>query len=302
MKTILITGGSGFFGWNAFQYFTRKGFNVIPCSNRPEFYEHYLGVSPFVELDILNQQRLIEIIIETDPDFILHAAALSNPQVCQQHPVRANEINIIGTSMVFGAAGAMSVPIVFLSTDLVFDGERGNYTETDLLSPTTEYGHTKFQAELMLQEQNFFNKWVILRSSLMFGNGTHWTHGFPQFALEALKQGKQTTLFYDQFRTPVFTNDVACAALMTVEQQKFGEIFHVGGDERLSRVDFVRRYCKEAGISFDGIVEKSMFDVPDYLTKVRDVSLISTKLQNATGWRATPLEESFRLMLENESL
>jgi dTDP-4-dehydrorhamnose reductase len=296
VKTILITGGSGFFGWNALRYFQQRGDTVIAGAPQPERYGDYFDVVPFQRLDVLDQQEVVEMVMQCKPDYIIHAAAYSTPSACERNPVRAQEINVMGTGNVFGAAAAMRIPLVFLSTDLVFDGDRGGYRESDETRPLTTYGRSKLQAERTLQGQSMFNRWAILRSSLMFGNGAEWTNAFPQFAENALCKGETVQLFVDQFRTPVFVDDVVRAIDTIVEHELFGEVFHCGGPERLNRVEFMRRYCSFMDIPQDGIREVTMDDVPDYPTRVRDVSLNSEKLRRATFWEPLAMEDAFEEM------
>ena len=298
MKTVLITGGSGFFGWNATRFFRDRGYAVIACSPEPERYSRYFSEVPFCRADVLDARAVVDVVMQHRPDYIVHAAAHATPSSCERNPVRAQEINVIGTGNVFGAATALRVPFVFLSTDLVFNGEKGMYVETDVAMPRTVYGETKLQAERMLQNQTIFRDWVIVRSSLMFGNGTPWTNGFPQFAERALRNGEIVQLFLDQYRTPVYVDDVARAVDLLVERKKFGEIFHCGGPERLNRVEFVRRYCRFMDIPQDNIREITMDDLPEYPTRVRDVSLSSEKLRQALHWRQTPIDEAFAEMKE----
>ncbi len=298
MKTILITGGSGFFGWNAARFFRARGYTVLACAPEPERYNMFFAEVPFCRVDVLDARTVVDVVMQTKPDYIIHAAAHSTPSSCERNPVRAHEINVIGTGNVFGAAAATRIPFVFLSTDLVFDGEKGNYTENDAAMPNTVYGDTKLQAERMLQNQTMFYDWVVIRSSLMFGNGMPWTNAFPQFAERALRNGETVQLFVDQYRTPVFVDDVARALDLLVDRKKFGEIFHCAGPERLNRVEFVRRYCQFMDIPQEGIREVTMDELPDYPTRVRDVSLSAAKLRQSMHWRPTPIEVAFAEMKE----
>lgn len=301
MKTILITGGSGFFGWNALRYFRQRGYVVIAGAPQPERYREYFDIMPFHRIDVLNQHEVVEAVMQFKPDYIIHAAAYATPSACERNPVRAQEINVVGTGNVFGAAAAMRVPFVSLSTDLVFDGEKGGYRETDEPRPVTTYGRTKLQAEQTLRTQSMFEQWAIVRSSLMFGNGAAWTNGFPQFAENVLRDGGNVRLFLDQYRTPVFVDDVARAIDRIVERELFGEVFHCGGPERLNRVEFVRRYCSFMDIPQDGIIEVTMDEVPEYTTRVHDVSLHTDKLRRMAFWEPLPMEEAFEEIKEQRN-
>lgn len=301
---VLITGGMGFFGWNASEYLTERGIDVSLTSSSPHHYPESIQnrMTPLQVLDQFSIEKAFEV---TKPDVIVHAAAISAPMLCEQEPEKAAAVNITGTQNVLNVASVLDIPLVFLSTDLVFNGDRntlenGFYTEQDEPDARIVYGKTKMMAERVLLERQYANaqyeRWVILRTALMFGRGVAWANGFPQFAVNLLKSGKTTTLFSDQFRTPAYIPDITEALLQLCERGKFGEIYHCGGSERIDRVSFVEQYCAVAGIDTSGIIACRMEDVPAYTTRVRDVSLDSTKLYNALEgkWNATPLQEALQ--------
>ncbi|TAE30364.1 MAG: NAD-dependent epimerase/dehydratase family protein [Candidatus Kapaibacterium sp.] len=339
-STILITGGSGFFGTNAAEWFRKaQGSRVVCTSSHPEKYAAFAPVhrslqdNPLIKADVLDVSSLLECFEKIAPEYIIHAAAYSVPLLCEKDPEHTFRVNVGGTENILQAAEKLDIPLVFLSTDLVFKGDRavereGAYTELMPLDAEIVYGKSKIAAERVLQESSF-RKWIILRTSLMFGGRVAWAKGFPQFAIDMLKTQQPATLFYDQYRTPTYIADIAEAIHCLVENsvensvemsdtlwkscgkhdenvlagvctQKnlaiAGEIFHCGGAERMNRVEFVRRCCAVLGVDSAQIVVKSMNDVPDYTTRVCDVSLDSTKLTTRIQWKQTALESAFQEM------
>ncbi len=255
-------------------------------------------------LNILDRISIEACLRQYAPTVILHAAAFSAPLACEKDPALAHEVNVVGTQNMIALAAEFDIPFVFISTDLVFNGEKdvlqsGFYTEADTPDADIVYGKTKIAAERCIQEQ-VFGKWIILRSALMFGRRVEWANGFPQFAVDLLKSGKPTTLFTDQFRTPAYIPDIAEAMICLLRDGRFGEVYHCGGAERIDRVSFVQRYCAVASVDISNINACIMDDVPNYTTKVRDVSLSNEKLlRNTTyiSWQVTPFETAFREML-----
>lgn len=303
---ILITGGMGFFGWNAAEYLRKQGITVHSASSHPHRYPEELR-KEIISLQVLDQSSIQDAFDAIQPDIIIHAAAISAPMLCEQEPEKADAVNITGTQNVLNVASVLDIPVVFLSTDLVFNGDRnalenGFYTENDAPDARIVYGKTKMRAEQILLDRQYshaqYERWIILRTALMFGQGVAWANGFPQFAVNLLKKGQTTTLFTDQFRTPAYIPDIAHAILQLCEQQKYGEIYHCGGLERIDRVSFVEQYCAVAGIDTSDIIACRMEDIPTYTTRVCDVSLNSHKLRNALQgkWSATPLHEAFQTM------
>jgi dTDP-4-dehydrorhamnose reductase len=304
INTLLITGGMGFVGWNLTQYFEQLGIRVISVSSQQQGYYEQFGIQRTIEhINICDAKALETCCKRHKPDAILHAAALSQPARCEEQPHKAHAINVLGTHNALRCAQMLDIPFVFTSTDLVFDGSQGFYSEHDATTPFIEYGKTKVAAEHCIRavsEEYNFTKWIITRPALVYGNGFAWTNVFPQFAVRLLQDGKEAMLFSDQYRTPVYVFDIARAVRLLLEQQCFGEIFHLGGTERLHRVEFVERFCAQAGISTNGIRSVQMDDIPQYTTKVRDVSLNSSFLTERTTWQPTPLEQAFDDMLRSQ--
>ena len=299
---ILITGGMGFFGWNAARHLHERGIATISTSSEPNRYVTSAQQPP-AYMNVLDKASIEACFADYLPDAVIHAAAFSAPLACEKDPDTAYSINVVGTQNVVDVAAMHQIPMVHISTDLVFNGEKnvledGFYTESDALNATIVYGKTKIEAERFLQEQSF-GKWIILRSALMFGRGVAWANGFPQFAVDALKSGKQPTLFTDQFRTPAYIPDIVDAILLLLETENYGNIYHCGGLERIDRVSFVKRYAAVSGLDTSGIITCTMDDIPAYTTRVRDVSLSTAKLQAALApkWQALPLEAAFGQML-----
>lgn len=328
MKKILITGGSGFFGTNAARMLRSQGYTVVCTSQDPSKYEtfKYFQEHPLYPLNIQNSAQINTLLEQTRPDVIIHAAALSAPLYAEQNPDHTFAINVEGTRSVLNAAQNLDIPVVFLSSDLVFNGNKnvvtdGFYNEGDTPDARIVYGKSKIAAEQVLQEHSF-RKWIILRASLMFGGYVESANGFPQFAINLLKTRQNATLFIDQYRTPAYVPDICTAALHLVENsvqigEKSGkhdkknqtthsknywqETFHIGGNERIDRVSFVQRCCAVFGIETSYILAKRMDEVPNYTTRVHDVSLDSTKLCTALAfnWQQTPLEAAFEEMRES---
>jgi dTDP-4-dehydrorhamnose reductase len=337
VKKILITGGSGFFGTNAAQILRSQGHSVYCTSSEPSKYQQYeeFRIYPLLEMNVLEIASVLACIEKVQPDVIIHAAAFSAPLACEEHPDHAFAVNVGGTVNVLKVAQILNTPLVFLSTDLVFNGDRntaqeGFYTEEDTPNARIAYGRSKIAAERVFQESTF-DKWIILRTSLMFGGRVAWANGFPQFAIDSLRKQQPTTLFLDQFRTPVFIPDITrvitsfvenfvdnqlfCGKVRgKIEDEKVSEnitirpmsdkiyfgnrnIFHCGGNERFDRVSFVEKCCAIFGVDATYIVAKKMEEVPSYTTRVHDVSLDSEKLRKVGHWKQTDIEFALQIML-----
>jgi dTDP-4-dehydrorhamnose reductase len=303
---VLITGGLGFFGIDATRLLEAEGHTVVCTSSRPKRYASFCSYQHLTgqgflwneqvrveQMDILNPSSVMTLLERTQPELIIHAAALSQPMRCQENEHEAFAINAEGTKIVLRAAQETNVPFVHLSTDLVFDGAQSTkhshgewYSEADTPNAQIVYGRSKIASERIVHDSSF-TQWIIVRPSLMIGAGAVWTKGFPQFATEALRSGQPVTLFTDQYRTPIWTHDLVRAIMLLASKRCFGELVHVGGAERFSRAAFIEWFCRVAGIDTSGIRAVPMDAVPTYTTRVHDVSLDSSKMQHLTGWQAS---------------
>jgi len=144
MKKLLVTGASGFLGWNMCQLAQQEW----------EVYGTYFGqplAIPGVTLlqaDLRDFQHLKDLFQEIKPAAVIHTAAQSSPNYCQTHPTESYHINVTASSYIAGLSADRQIPCVFTSMDLVFDGRNPPYRETDPVSPISYYGEQKVKAEM----------------------------------------------------------------------------------------------------------------------------------------------------------
>ena len=163
------------------------------------------------------------------PGAIIHCAALSRSPDCQANPGLARQLNIEVTALL--AELAVDRPFFFFSTDLVFDGRRGNYDETASLNPLSIYAQTKVEAEKIVLNHP---QHTVIRTSLNGGRSPTGDRGFNEQLRIAWTGGKALTLFTDEFRCPIAAEVTARAVWDLLRQQRPG-LYHLAGSERLSR-------------------------------------------------------------------
>jgi dTDP-4-dehydrorhamnose reductase len=163
------------------------------------------------------------------PNLIIHCAALSKTTECQANPALARKLNIEVTR--FLAELAADIPLLFFSTDLVFDGRAGNYDESAPTNPLSVYAETKVAAEPIVLANP---RHTVVRTSLNGGVSQTGNRGFNEEIRLAWQAGKTLRLFTDEFRTPIPALVTARAVWELVAQNKPG-LYHLAGSERLSR-------------------------------------------------------------------
>ncbi|NEP47290.1 MAG: NAD(P)-dependent oxidoreductase [Okeania sp. SIO2H7] len=227
---LLITGCSGFLGWNLSQI-AREKWQVYGTyfSNSVEI----PGVKT-IKVDLRDIGETKQLFQELRPDAVIHTAAQSSPNFCQTHPEESYQINVVVSENIAAICADYNVPCVFTSTDLVFNGLNPPYKETDPVSPVSYYGEQKVLAEVGMLER--YPKTAICRMPLMFGIASPSSHSFIQPFIKSLREGKELNLFVDEYRTPVSGTTAARGLLLALE--KVEGYLHLGGKEHLSRYDF----------------------------------------------------------------
>ncbi len=189
MKKLLLTGASGFLGWNVCNAATRV-WQVHGIINSTDF--NFPGV-------ILHRQSLTDaaaitkLFNEVKPDSVIHTAAISDPNYCQQHPQETYPVNVTATRILAGLCAEKKIPFVFTSTDLVFDGKQGNYKETDRVNPISTYGEQKVEAENKVRE--LYPDAAICRMPIMVGSAGESKKGYLYNFLVAAGKGISSKLF-----------------------------------------------------------------------------------------------------------
>jgi dTDP-4-dehydrorhamnose reductase len=268
MKKLLVTGASGFLGWNICQMATAARWQV---------YGTYLShavpstTATLIKVDLTDFQALQRLFEDVQPDGVIHAAAQSSPNVCQTEPEGAYAINVTASCNLAGLCSDRQIPLAFTSTDLVFDGKNAPYSETDAVNPVNHYGAQKVLAEEGMRAR--YPATAICRMPLMYGYAPHAV-SFIQPFLKILRSGESLSLFTDEFRTPVSGTAAARGLLLALE--KVQGCIHLGGQERLSRYEFGQLMVEVLSISNANVSACRQVDVPMAAPRPADVSLDSS--------------------------
>jgi dTDP-4-dehydrorhamnose reductase len=183
------------------------------------------------DIDLADAPKVGALFRQEQPHAIFHCAALSKTPDCQANPVLARKLNVDVTLQLCELA--RDIPFIFLSSDLVFDGRTGNYTESSPVSPLSVYAQTKVAAEQIVLSNP---RHMVIRTSLNGGISPSGDRGFNEQLRNAWRSGETLRLFTDEFRCPIHAEVTARAAweLFAINQPG---LFHVAGSERLSRWD-----------------------------------------------------------------
>ena len=279
MDRLLITGSGGFLGQELCRYAV-KSWRVLGISRTSDS-----GVAGAENLRLnLRDSREIQAALDrVRPDAVIHAAAMADPNACEDHVAESQQINVDASIRIATWCASNRVPLVFISSDLVFDGTHAPYRETDPVSPLNEYGRQKAQAECRILE--IFPEAAVCRLSLMYGSSGS---GRQKPLADVLLSGQPVRLFTDEFRTPLYVRD-AVTGIFQVLGRASG-IVHLGGGERLSRYDFGRMLAEILGVPDYLVSPCRQKDILMKAARPRDVSLDISKAAGL-GFRLLPPRE-----------
>jgi len=193
------------------------------------------------DFDLLDFAAVERAFRQDQPQLVIHCAAITVVGEAQKNPELARRVNVGITKRL--AELAVEIPLVFFSTDLVFDGRKGGYTETDAVNPLHVYGETKVAAEGIILKNP---RHLVIRTSLNAGTSLTGNRAFNEQLRSSLQQaGQGMTLFSDEYRCPIPAVETARAVWELVQRNCTG-LYHVAGAEKLSRLQIgellVRRW------------------------------------------------------------
>jgi dTDP-4-dehydrorhamnose reductase len=277
---LLITGASGLYGSKLAQMALAQ--NIEVYSSAIQSLSVY---GSFVKLDISGKEQ-VEVAFKTiKPDIVVHAATLTDVDKCEANKELAWKVNVEGTKNIVEAAKTAGSFLIYISTDYVFNGEKGLYKEADKPDPINYYGLTKLKAEEIVQTQK---EYFIARPSVIYGSTP--ATGKVNFALwliETLRKGERVKIVTDQWNTPTLNTNLAEMTLDVIERRLTG-IYHMCGATRVSRLEFAEQIADAFGLD-KGLIDKvssSQFTWP--AKRPMDSSLDTSKAQKML--RKKPLE------------
>ncbi|MFC1874294.1 UDP-4-amino-4,6-dideoxy-N-acetyl-beta-L-altrosamine transaminase [Chloroflexota bacterium] len=289
---VLITGGSGLLGSNIART-AAKGYEVYAtCNSHPS----RIPGCQFVTLDIKDRQKVLSQFTEIKPDVVIHTAGLVNVDYCEEHEDEARMINVAGTENVALAVKEIGAKLISISTDSVFDGERGMYTEEDTPHPLTVYARTKLEAEKRVA--HWLPDSIIVRT-VFYGWSLHTKQSLAEWVVSSLREGKKLSMWTDAFFTPMLVNNLA-EVLLAMYRQNLSGLYHVASSERCSKYDFGLEVARAFGLNGDLIQPSSINEAKLRAHRPKDPSLDTTRVSGLVNSRLFDFKESFARFRELE--
>lgn len=284
MKRLFITGGSGLLG-SKFKYIAGDTYEIITT-------HHKNPGENSVQFDVTDEKDVAEKITSLNPDAVVHAAALTNVDYCEDHPDEAWNINAKGTDNVAKACEKVGSKLVYVSTDFVFDGERGMYCEEDETNPLGHYARTKLEGEEFLKTHRDLD-YAVARVSVLYG--WHTRMNFVTWVINELKNGNEINIVTDQYNSPTLADNAAEAMIKIIEMDKTG-VYHTVGGERINRFDFAVNIAEVFDLDSGLINPIKSTNFVQKARRPKDSSLNVEKVQKDLGIKMLNTTEGLKYM------
>ncbi|MBE6494098.1 MAG: dTDP-4-dehydrorhamnose reductase [Methanosphaera stadtmanae] len=282
-----ITGGSGLLGQRLSTVADNDDEIVLSHNANP--------TNNTVKCDITNLDEVKQVINREKPDVIIHCAAMTNVDLCEDEIEKAYLINGDGTGNMAQAAEEINAKIIYVSTDFVFDGKTGFYKEDDSVNPLGIYAKSKYDGEV--QVQKYSTNWAIARVSVLYG--WHERQNFTTWVVDQLRQNNQINIVTDQINSPTLADNAGEAMFEIARQDKNG-IFHTAGNDRISRYDFTELIAEAFDLNKDLINPTDSSKFVQKAPRPQDSSLDVSKVEKELGMKMETCAESLARMAKEE--
>lgn len=271
---ILITGASGLLGANLMGVAREQGRDAVGLYHRHAF--HRPGVR-LACADLTDQSQIAAMFDQFEPELVIHCAAATHVDWCEEHRAAAQVINCEVPGILARTTAQTRVQMLYISTDAVFDGSRGDYAESDSPAPLNVYAQTKLQGEMEVLEQN--PRAAIARVNL-YGRGGQSRRSLVEWILDRLALGEVVPAFTDVVFCPISAKDLS-HILLSIVDRKLSGLYHAVGSEPISKYQFAKRVAFAFGFDPQQVVPALLADAKLAAPRPLNTSLSTKKIRAA---------------------
>jgi dTDP-4-dehydrorhamnose reductase len=291
-KRILITGSNGLLGqklvsalkWSNTVLATSRGQNIINDKNNYRY----------ESLDVTVEEDVKKLIQEFKPDAVVNTAAMTNVDACEDEKEACDKINVHAVKYLAEACLSVGAHLVHISTDFIFDGENGPYSEDAVANPISYYGLSKWKSEKILQESSC--KSSILRTIIIYGTADNLKrNNIVLWGRGALKNGDPLNIINDQFRSPTLAEDLAEACILAINKNATGT-FHISGKDIMSIFEMVERMADFYGCYTSNINSISTSTLNQKAPRPPKTGFVLNKAISQLGYQPRSFEEGLAFL------
>jgi dTDP-4-dehydrorhamnose reductase len=289
MDRLLIIGASGLVGGRLSKLAEAK-FEVFGT-----YFTHPMEGPNLYPLDTRDRLSVTKLIEKVKPAFIVDTHSLNNVDYCEVHRDEAWDTNVGGSRNVAEAAKQFGSKYVFISTDFVFDGRKLKYTEKDKPRPLSYFAMTRVVTEQMLDA--FDMNYLVARTSVVYGLGGLNKVSFAVWLVNKLRAGEAVRVVNDQKNNPTFADNLVLQLISLYEKDATG-LYHITGNQCLSRFDFSREIAKQFDLDADLIRPITTPELHQIAPRAATVNMSTSKVQRLTGIPTLNVREGLEQLRE----
>jgi dTDP-4-dehydrorhamnose reductase len=289
---ILITGGSGLLALN-WAFAVKNRFKVILG-----LHDRVVSIAGIdtIKIDLKSVDGLVRVFEMVEPQMVIHTAGLTSVEKCEAEPALSRYINVDLASNVAKACARLNLPLAHISTDHLFSGRDSFVDEMCPVAAVNVYGRTKAEAEFVVLESHSLA--LVLRVNF-YGWGPNYRSSFSDLVVKTLRTGKELTLFTDVFYTPIIAESVTNATHDLIDLNAKG-IFHIVGDERISKYEFGLKIAKQFDLDPHLIKPGLITDRVSLVQRPREMSLSNEKVIKLLGRKLGGVGEHIERLHQQE--
>ena len=272
---ILFTGGSGLLALNWAQAMRDRCIPTLGLHER----NVSLDQTYAKKIDLESVDKLMRIFEEINCQVVVNTAGLASVEQCESEPALAHHVNVTIASNVAKACVNLGIKLVHISTDHLFSGQQAMVREDQPIAPVNVYGRTKAEAEQRVSEID--PEALVIRTNF-YGWGTGYRQSFSDMVIKALRSHQEITLFQDVFYTPILIEHAAKIVHELINLKASG-IFHVVGDDRITKYEFGLRIAEKFGLDSSKIISGFLANQSQLTQRPFDMSLSNSKVSNLLG-------------------
>ncbi len=290
-KRILVIGSNGMLGQRITEFYNKSDKVELMCVSAEE--NSFIPEVQYKQLDISQKDQVKQVILNFFPDVIINTAAFTNVDKSETERETAWKINVGGVENIALYSWTIDAHLIHISTEYMFDGKNGPYTEDDKPNPIGYYGRTKLASENSIHVSG--TRYTIVRSNVLYGPSKYSRPDFVKWVVNSLQNGEKIRIVTDQIGNPTYIDDLVDAVNKIVELKKEG-VYNIGGREMISRFDFTLRIAKYFNLDEKLIVPILTKELNQPAARPLKSGLITIKAETEIGFKPHTIEETFSLM------
>jgi len=260
--------------------------------------EHTTSLGTPIKLDLTDLEKLLNVISKRKPDAVIHTAAYTDVDGCEINKDLAWKVNVEATKHIAMASAKIGAHVTYVSTDYVFDGKKGLYSEEDQPHPISHYGYTKLKGEESIREHS--KEWCITRTSVIYGWGPKYKLNFATWIINNLEQGKEVKILTDQYVSPTLNTNLA-EMLLEIAERKIAGSLHTAGARRVSRHEFAVKLAEVFNLDMDLVKPAKMDEMSWKAKRPRDSSLNVSKALTLLSQKPLEPNQALEMMRKEPS-